>query len=455
MESTNQVEESSTVQDESAGVNDKTDDETNQRWDIFIAALLKNSQIDLDKTARETKALIRKREIGSAKDLLHLLFFIAVSGWPFRLIGLWALIGNIGWISDVAIIHRLRKSKKWLEMLVSEVIAARYAPIHSNSAFRADIRDATNINIPGSKGTDWRLHVAFDLGSMRISGINITDQHGCETFGRFFSDIGEIVMGDRGYAFITSIKSVLESGAWLLVRANWHNLKVVDLHQKPFKIIFWLETVKYISETTIRIQTSKGWHDLRLIAMPLPPEKVETARKKAIKRNTKKQQNVSSSTIFAAGFIVLLTNLPAETWSPASVIDFYRFRWQIELLFKRLKSLLDLDTLRVKNSDAAQAIILAKILIAVLVDDVISDINALEHDWFESIDRPVSMYRITNLVYQAVFHKIAGQWYNKLIIFWPLLKRYLCDAPRKRINQSAVARALINDLCLHPSISLS
>ena len=279
MESTNQLEESSTVQEE-----------TNERWDVFIAALLKNSQIDLDKTARETKALIRKREIGSAKDLLHLLFFIAVSGWPFRLIGLWATIRNIGLISDVAIIHRLRKSKKWLETLVSEVIAARYVPIHSKSVIRVDVRDATNINILGSKGTDWRLHVAYDLGSMRISGINITDQHGCETFGRFFSDIGEIVMGDRGYAFLTSIESVLDSGAWLLVRANWHNLKVVDLQHKPFKIISWLETVKYVSETTIRLKTSKGWHDLRLIAMPLPPEKVESARKRAIKRNTKKQR---------------------------------------------------------------------------------------------------------------------------------------------------------------------
>lgn len=454
MESTNKHEEASTLLDGLSSENVETTEKINRRWDLFLSALLKNGQIDLEKTARETKALIRKREIGSAVDLLRLLFFIAVSGWPFRLIGLWTLIGNIGWLSDVAIIHRLRKSKKWLEMLVSEVIAARYAPIHSNSAIRADIRDA-NINIPGSKGTDWRLHVGFDLGSMRISGINITDQHGGENFGRFFSDTGEIVMGDRGYAFITSIQSVLESGAWLLVRANWQNLKAVDLHYQPVKIISWLETVKDVSETTIQIKTSKGWHGLRLIAMPLPPEKAETARKKAIKRNTKKQQSVSPSTIFAAGFIVLLTNLPAETWHTASVIDFYRFRWQIELLFKRLKSLLDFDSLRVKNSDAAQAIILAKILVAVLVEDVISDVNELEPDWFESIERPVSVYRITNLVYQSIVHVIAGEWYDKLIMFWPLLKRYLCDAPRKRIKQAVVARAIFNCLCLNPSISLS
>lgn len=455
MESTKKLEEASTVLDGSNGENVKTAEEINQQWDVFISGFLKNSQIDLEETARETKALIRKREIGSAEDLLHLLFFTTVSGWSFRLIGLWALVENIGWMSDVAIIQRLRKSKKWLERLVSDVLAARYAPIHSNSAIRVDIRDATNINILGSKGTDWRLHMAFDLGSMRISGVNLTDQHGGETFGRFFSDIGEIVMGDRGYAFITSIKSVLDTGAWLLVRANWHNLTAVDLQHKPFKIISWLETVRDVSETTIRLKTSKGWHDLRLIAMPLPPEKAEIARKKAIKRNAKKQQNVSSSTIFAAGFIVLLTNLPAETWHAALVIDFYRFRWQIELLFKRLKSLLNFDTLRVKNSDAAQAIILAKILIAVLVEDVISDVDKLEPDWFESIERPMSVYRMTNLVYQAIFHVIAGQWYDKLILFWPLLKRYLCDAPRKRVKQSAVARTLINGLCLHPPIPLS
>jgi hypothetical protein len=40
--------------------------------------------LDLEGTARETKALQRKREIRSAKDLLRLILFYASSDWSLR-----------------------------------------------------------------------------------------------------------------------------------------------------------------------------------------------------------------------------------------------------------------------------------------------------------------------------------------------------------------------------------
>ena len=68
--------------------------------------------LDLEETAKETKALQRKRGIGSAKDLLRLILFYASSDWSLRLVGAWALLSGIGHLSDVAVLKRLRNSQK-------------------------------------------------------------------------------------------------------------------------------------------------------------------------------------------------------------------------------------------------------------------------------------------------------------------------------------------------------
>jgi hypothetical protein len=66
---------------------------------------------------------------------------------------------------------------------------------------------------------------------------------------------------------------------------------------------------------------------------------------------------------------MLLTSAPSEVLTKEQAFELYRFRWQIELTFKRLKSLIDLDVLPAKGAALAQVILRAKLLGALLVDD--------------------------------------------------------------------------------------
>ena len=81
-----------------------------ESWESFQEEI----GLDLESTAKETKALQRKRCIASAKDLLRLILFYATSDWSLRLVGAWALLNGIGYLSDVAVLKRLRNSKKWI-----------------------------------------------------------------------------------------------------------------------------------------------------------------------------------------------------------------------------------------------------------------------------------------------------------------------------------------------------
>jgi len=67
----------------------------------------------------------------------------------------------------------------------------------------------------------------------------------------------------------------------------------------------------------------------------------------------------------------VLTTVPKKLLSTAAALELYRFRWQIELLFKRLKSLLHLDTLPSRQGPTAKSWMLARLLAAALAQQLV------------------------------------------------------------------------------------
>ena len=72
----------------------------------------------------------------------------------------------------------------------------------------------------------------------------------------------------------------------------------------------------------------------------------------------------------AAKYILLLTSLPADAFPPADILALYRFRWQIELAFKRFKSLAGLDMLPAKKPELARAWIYARLIVAIIAEQI-------------------------------------------------------------------------------------
>ena len=416
-----------------------------QNWESFQGKL----GLDLEGTARETKAFQRKREIGSAKDLLRLILFYATSEWSLGLVGAWALLCGIGYLSDVAVLKRLRKSAVWLGKLVGIILQKRISALESLPGVRLRVVDATTLSVPGSAGTDWRLHLSFDLGNLCLDGVEITDKHGGESLARFEAHDNEIWVADGAYPFASGMSPMLQAGAGLIVRTNWRNVPVLGPEGQRFEIVPWLKTLTGLAETPIWMNLPHhGWFQFRLIAAPIPPDKAEEARRRARLRHRKKHQPLSENTLLAAGFVLLLTNLPAETWSGQLILALYRMRWQIELCIKRLKSLLNIDHLRAKDPRVIQTYLLAKLLIAFMIDELTYHTSLLHPDWFNSLDRPVSAYRMTALFHDTLRQIIAGSWVPSLPYFFARMQRYLCDSPRARPQQLAWIRALLQHISL-------
>ena len=401
---------------------------------------------DLETSASAMGALVRRRGIRRAIDLLRIILAYSICDWSLRLVGAWCVLMGIANVSDVALLNRLRNSVHWLGHLIVRLLQRRQLRLLPKAGLRLRIVDAATVSKPGSKGTDWRVHLSLDLEHLCLDGIEVTDAHGGESLARFPGRPGEIKVADRGYAFVSSLAPDLAAGVGLVVRINWQNLPLQDEHGERFDVIAWLKgsfpsPAQGVQEIRVWLVTPQGRYPLRLVAAALPQEAADRARQRVRERAKKKGRTPDHRTLLAAGFVSLLTNLPSGEWSAAQLVELYRLRWQIEMVIKRLKGLLHLDGLRAQDPNLAQAYLLGKLLGALLLDELTQAAAACVPVWFSSVERPVSPWRLTACLYEALRNLVgASISVAQLMEALPQLQRFLCNSPRKRRQQLAWTR---------------
>jgi hypothetical protein len=399
---------------------------------------------DLEATARQTGAFQRPRQIRSASDLLRLVLMYALRDASLRLLGVWACLQGLGYLSDVAVLNRLRHTVAWLTQLVGHLLEQRCRAIQRLPPVRLRIMDATVISRPGSTGTDWRVHLGLSLWPLGVDGVEITDAHGGESLTRLAAQPDEIRVADRGYAFVASLAPLLAAALALVVRIHWQNLTLENAAGQRGDRIAWLRSVHTATELPVWLPTPLGRFALRLIGVPLPPPAARRARARLRKFSQKKGRTPSPDNLFAAGFLLLVTNLSAAAWPVQQVLWLYRFRWQIELAIKRFKSLLHLDQFRAQDPHLAQAYLLGKLLSILLMDQLTDQVMLLQPDWFVDLERPVSLWRLTQLLWISFGHGVFGHFYPQRVFrLLPWLRRYFCGSPRARPQQLAWARAFL------------
>ena len=174
--------------------------------------------------------------------------------------------------------------------------------------------------------------------------------------------------------------ALLAAGADFIVRTGWTRLRLLDADRAPpaWERIFGDLAVGEVAERAVSVDYSgKGGRSrgdavfpARLIVLRLAPEAAARAAKAQHRRQNRCRSHrpLQPLTVQATGYLMLVTSLPAAV--PASeVLEAYRLRWQVELAFKRLKSLLGLDRLPAKSAALARSWLLAHLILALLIED--------------------------------------------------------------------------------------
>ena len=335
---------------------------------------------DLDQMAFEHKALLRKREIHSGATLLRLALARGPGGLSLRDAAGWAGMMNIAHITNPGLKYRLNQSVPFLGAIMGRLLAAKSASHGLRWRGRAlRMSDGTCVKKPGSTGTDWRVHAVFDLESGGFSHLELTDGKGAEALTRGAAMPGEVRIADRGYCKAPALHRFRQDSgmkADFIARVAWNGFHLTRQGGEAFDLIKHLEALpvdRTAHEVSVQAYLSKdGTLPLRFIISRKPEDAAEETREKLRAQASRKQKTLDPRTLIAAGFIIVATSLPAD-YPAEEVLAVYRLRWQIELAFKRLKSLLHIDKLPCVTERGARPWLCAHLILALLCDDLSQD----------------------------------------------------------------------------------
>ena len=345
-------------------------------WDDVLNRLEEHA--DLDAGAREHGAIKRRRVIRSGAQLLRLVLVYVLGGLSLRSTVAWAEAAGEASLSDVALLKRLRNCGPWLGHLVATLNSALNPEASCEANLETGGRrvvavDASAIASPGGQDKSYSLlHTVYDIGAQRFRTTLVTGRAVAEHLDLGTVEKGEIRLGDRVYGRYRDLAAVTGAGADYVVRlsANALRLESAEGTQLRRATACGRAEREGVQDVAVVIADNAGRPPLsaRMIVLPLPPEQAEAARRQMRRNASKAGYTPSADALATAGCLLLITSLPAADWPATRVLELYRRRWQVELAYKRLKSLLDLEQLRAYDPDLVNAWIHAVLLFALLID---------------------------------------------------------------------------------------
>lgn len=357
--------------------------------DAQWAHLLARLPDDLEQTVFTKGAILRKRQIVSAAQLLRLILAYACN-LPLTVVAGWAAALGIATLTEEALDQRLRHAQAWLASLLTQVLAQRAGGLTPlGQRLRLRIIDGTQVARPGATGTDWRIHLTYDLQRLWLDHLELTDAQQAEALARSAPQPGDLVVGDRYYGTRANVLAVVLAQAHVLVRIGWNALPLLTDTGQVFPLFAHLRTVAHGAQQAWDVQMKPSRRSDppvigRLVASRLPADAAAAARERVRKQHKKTAKKnahghpaqLQPETLEAAEYLLLFTTVPAAWASAAQLVALYRFRWQIELAIKRLKSILGLAQLTARHTALCRAVLLAKLLLAVVVDTLCADAEA-------------------------------------------------------------------------------
>lgn len=405
-----------------------------QEFDSKYAQLKQELPPETESLAYEHEAFKRAREIKSAHELLYLVFLYSIGELSTREIA-GVCTGNGKQICDEAIRQRLANCPKWLEALLGKMLPAGKLPPQAGGHWRIVLCDGSQISGPGSKGTDYRWHLAYDPVTQQICELHLKDVHTSESLTLFNLGVGDLVLGDRSFAKERALIETRAKGAHLVVRMSPQHLRLWTPEGETFDLISALRAERDQTRLSFALEV----HDSRsgakipvwIHAHHLNQQQINQARRRAKRKASRNSSTLREQTLFLTEWVLVLTTIPPEELSADLILELYLVRWQVELVIKRYKSLLNADRVRAKQgSPLAEVYLLGKLLFAVLTER--RAIKRLGNEWTQmSNSRSATWWRVWKLIAKELTEAIlnTSSWIDW---DWKAVLRALSERKRKR-----------------------
>jgi hypothetical protein len=318
-------------------------------------------------------AVERLRGFRSAGDLLRVLLMHVGKGYSLRETAVRARRSGLAEVSDVALLLRLRKAQRWWRQLCLGLLQ------ESGWSVGADPRhwnlravDGTLVQESGRTGAQWRIHYSLQLPSLECDAFEMTAARGPgtgEKLERLAVAPGDLILADRGFCRPAGVAAVARQGAALILRLHSCSLPLYHAGRRRFVLVEELRKLTQpgqVGEWNVQVRSAEGAISGRLCALRKSQQATAQAERRVLRKAQRNGKTTRPATLELACYVLVFTTVPASDFSAAEVLELYRSRWQIELHFKRLKSLAQLGHLPKHDEDAARAWLYGKLLLALL-----------------------------------------------------------------------------------------
>ncbi len=308
-----------------------------------------------------------RKKVQTGDDVLDLVVLYTFTEVSFRVLStLCCLAGRP--LTDEAIRLAVHRAEAFLEALVARLMPAGLLALAPQSCRRVVVADATTLSGLAPRRTDLRLHTLVDLGNLRTVQVHLTDAKTAESLALMDLGEGDLVVADRGLCHAKALATLRAVDIEVLVRFNpfsWPGTTPAQWAQRvadhpPGTVSSWALDHVVDDQTT---------HSYWVHALVLPPEVAERKRRKYRKKQRKQGRTASKVGLLLCGVLLVLSSLPPSEVPAAQALAWYRRRWQIELLFKRWKSLLRMSELRCQGaSPLARVWVWGKLMMALAIE---------------------------------------------------------------------------------------
>ena len=334
--------------------------------------------------ASATDALKGLRKDKDVENYLRTLLIHVGTGYSMRETVARAKLAGLADFSDVAFLGRLQKAKDWLHSMCVALFEEKGLALNTKCGFEVRLFDATIVREPGKTGSQWRIHYSVKVPSLTCDFLKITEAKGQGTGESFFQysiKKGDYIVADRGYARAPGIHHVSSKNAYVTVRVNTGALPILDQDGRQFALlenITSLQNPGAVRYWKVLIPNrNTAIIEGRLCAVRKSNEAINIAHEKLNRNAQKKGHAIKPETLEYAKYVVVFTNYPEDLFSSAEILEWYRVRWQVELVFKRFKSIAQLGHLPKYSNDSSKAWLYGKLFVALLTEKIIEYANSV------------------------------------------------------------------------------
>lgn len=338
-------------------------------WEV-LSGLFPPGWEDLGRSAG---AVARLRGFESVNTLFRTLLLHVGCGWSLRETAVQAKLAGIADVSDVTLLNRLRQAEDWLRQLCQQLWKDNGVSLEPALQGRpVRLVDATVVKEPGKTGGQWRIHYSMRLPSLECDQFDITPVQGKNTgekLGRFALQAGELVLADAGYSNPPGVAAVVRQGADVCVRLNRRSLPLVDEKGRDFPLLKKVKTLRRAgkpAEWLVWVRSGEHIIAGRLCGIRKSENSVRRAQRRLMRKQQDGKGEVTPEQRECACYVLVFTTLPREQATTDQVLECYRLRWQIELTFKRLKSIVQLGHVPKQDDQSSRAWLYGKLFVALL-----------------------------------------------------------------------------------------